>query len=379
VPYQGPFGKSTAGVTLGQIYLGWRPADWFETTVGKMPNPLYTTPMLWDTDINPEGAVEKFKYTVGDVDFFATLAQFLYEDDNPTATAPSLFPNFPAGQNSSIPFLLAWQAGFIYHINKDISLKAAVTLYNYDGVGKDNTAPPVGAVLPGQPASQTSPGFSDTFVGEGGGGLAGVADGQNQSVSGGAQSANNNGFIFNQTGLDYLQVLDVPWELDFKIGRHPAQFFGDFAQNLEGAQRAEAAAAVINAALPKSGFVAQRYDNTAYQFGFGYGSGDGLGMPYGNTVKKNTWEARVYWQHIEQYALDPNLLDSDFFEGRGNLQGLFSSLAYGFNGSMIGTIRYGYASRINNKLGTGGSNQDIPSVNPIKQYNLLQLDLTCKF
>jgi len=36
-PYQGPFGKSTAALSLGQIYLGWRPADWVELTAGKCP------------------------------------------------------------------------------------------------------------------------------------------------------------------------------------------------------------------------------------------------------------------------------------------------------------------------------------------------------
>jgi hypothetical protein len=46
---------------------------------------------------------------------------------------------------------------------------------------------------------------------------------------------------------------------------------------------------------------------------------------------------------------------------------------------VIGTVRYGYASRINNKLGTGGSNLDIPQINPIEHYNLLQLDLTVRF
>jgi hypothetical protein len=379
-PYQGPFGKSTAALNLGQIYLGWRPASWVEITIGKMPNPLYNTPMLWDSDFNPEGAVEIFKYTVGDVDFFANFAQFLYADDNPTYTSALIFPTFQlSGQNTSVPFLLAWQGGFIYHISKDISFKAAVTLYNYDGVGTNNTSPPVGAAPPGQPASQTTPGFSDTFVGEGGGGLPGVAVGQNQNASGLAVAGNNDGFIFNQTGLDYLQVLDFPFELDFKIGRKPARLFGDFAENLQGAQRAEAAAAVYNAALPASKFVAQKYDNMAYQFGFGISSPDALGMVYGTVVRKNTWDARVYWQHVEQYALDPNLLDSDFFEGRGNLQGLYSAVAYGFTDNLIGTVRYGFASRINKKLGTGGSNQDIPSVNPIQQYELLQLDLTCRF
>ncbi|MGA2540544.1 MAG: putative porin [Verrucomicrobiota bacterium] len=379
-PYQGPFGKSTDALSLGQVYLGWHPRDGVEIIVGKMPNPLYNTPMVWDSDINPAGAVEKFKYTVGDVDFFANLAQFLYEDNNPTHTSALIYPTFQlSGQDTSAPFLLAWQGGFNYHISKDVSLKAAVTLYNYDGVGKNNTTPPVGATIPGIPASQTTPGYSDTFVGEGGGGLPGVAVGQNQNAGGLAVPANNDGFIFNQTGLDYLQVLDIPFELDFKIGRRPARFFGDFAQNLEGAQRAEAAAAVMNAAIPASKFVAQKYDNMAWQFGFGVSSGADVGMVYGSVVKKNTWDARVYWQHVEQYALDPNLLDSDFFEGRGNLQGLYSALAYGFTDNLIGTLRYGYATRINNKLGTGGSNQDIPSLNPIKQYELLQLDLTCRF
>ena len=58
--------------------------------------------------------------------------------------------------------------------------------------------------------------------------------------------------------------------------------------------------------------------NKAYQVGVAYGN---LGLVYGQTSKKNTWEARVYWQHVEQYAADVNLLDSDFFEGRANLEG----------------------------------------------------------
>jgi hypothetical protein len=82
---------------------------------------------------------------------------------------------------------------------------------------------------------------------------------------------------------------------------------------------------------------------------------------------------------VEQYALDPNLLDSDFFEGRGNLQGLYAAFSYGFTGALIGTVRYGFATRIDDQLGTGGSNQDIPQVNPIDHYQLVQLDLTLKF
>jgi hypothetical protein len=102
-------------------------------------------------------------------------------------------------------------------------------------------------------------------------------------------------------------------------------------------------------------------------------------MVYGQTVHRHAWEARTYWQHVEQYALDPNLIDSDFMEGRGNLEGIYAAFAYGISENIIGTIRYGYAQRINDKLGTGGSNQDIPQMNPISRYNILQLDLTLRF
>ncbi len=117
----------------------------------------------------------------------------------------------------------------------------------------------------------------------------------------------------------------------------------------------------------------------AYQIGFGLGNGDKLGLVYGSVSKKNTWELRTYWQHIGQYALDPNLLDSDVFEGRGNLQGVVVALAYSFTDNLIATFRYANASRINDKLGTGGSNLDIPQMNPIEHYNLLQFDVTLRF
>ncbi len=74
-----------------------------------------------------------------------------------------------------------------------------------------------------------------------------------------------------------------------------------------------------------------------------------------------------------------NLIDSDFFEGRANLQGCYVSFAYSFTDAILGTVRYGYANQINNKLGTGGSNLDIPGINPIRNYDLVQCDLTWRF
>jgi hypothetical protein len=367
VPYQGPFGKGSAGLGLGQIYLGWHPTSNVDLTVGRMPNLLYTTPMVWDSDINPEGAVERLNYDIGPAQFFANFGQFLYQDDNPSTSTIGLLGPGDTGHNGNTSFMLAWEGGLKYQVAKDTSFKAAVTLYNYIAHGTNNTA------ATGAPGT---PGFSDTFVGAGYGIPVIGASGYGNPAS------TADGFYYNQTGINNLLVLEVPFEVNFKLLNQRARVFGDFAENLDGVARAEAASAA--AADPNIYFdtihiPVERNQNHAYQIGFAIGSGDELGLPYGQNLKRGAWEARVYWQHVEQYALDPNLLDSDFFEGRGNLQGFYAALSYGFTSTMLGTFRYGYASRIDRNLSTGGSNQDIPQVNPIDQYNLVQLDLTLKF
>ncbi len=181
-------------------------------------------------------------------------------------------------------------------------------------------------------------------------------------------------------------MLEVPVEYNVKLGAYHLRAFGDFAYNFEGDDRARAAFtaggpavfATTGATRPATG------ENKAYQVGIGIGNegpvyGPTQGLVYGSTSKKNTWEARVYWQHIEQYALDVNLIDSDFFEGRGNLEGIYAAFAYSITDAIIGTVRFGHADRINDQLGTGGNNLDIPQINPIKDYNLFQADLTWRF
>jgi hypothetical protein len=364
-----PFGKSGDGVNVGQAYIGWRPGDWVDITAGKMPNPMFTTPMIWDPDLNPEGLAERFKYTVGNADFFANFGQFLYQDNNPSYISGSLLSDPGSRQSGTTPtFLLAWQAGVNYRFTENVSAKIAGTLYQYIGLE----------------TNVNFNGIGDTYIGEGG--YAGPGSGTINGLNGPGATAPP--FYYNQVGVNNLLVVDVPFEVDFKISKLNARVFGDFAYNLEGSQRATAAWNALSAQSqlvtpgfqpPLVGYGAQTDDVKAYQIGFAIGNKDSLGLVYGSVVKKHAWEFRTYWQHVEQYALDPNLLDSDFFEGRGNLQGIYAAVAYGFTDNVMATIRYGYASRINSKLGTGGSNADIPQLNPIQRYNLLQVDMGVKF
>lgn len=131
-PYYGPFGRSTAGVGVGQLYLGWRPESWFDISVGKMPNPLYTTTMVWSPTISPEGAAEHLKSSVGPMDFFATFAQFLYADSNPNSSSSGYFNLVSTdGSTGNLPWLVAYQGGMDIHATKQIDFKVAPALYTY--------------------------------------------------------------------------------------------------------------------------------------------------------------------------------------------------------------------------------------------------------
>ena len=370
---------------MGQIYLGWTPASWLELTFGKMANPLYTTPMVWSPTINPEGIAEHLKYTVGEADFFANFAQFLYADQNPDSASDNLGlgPN-GLGQSANQIFQIAWQGGFNYRVTTNISAKVGATIYQYFGMQRSGK---YGGI---------SPYFGDPYIGEGaytGPGTANPVNGASgYGTSGTLPGYESLGYPNNQVGLDNLLVLEVPFELNLRLFKKvDVRVFGDAAYNLEGSKRADAAAAaykqylenptlgLTSAQIKSLSFAPQRGDNKAYQIGLAVGSKDGVGLVYGTTAKRHAWEIRSYWQRVEQYSLDPNILDTDFFEGVENLQGFYIAGAFAFTDNFIGTVRYGRACRINNKLGTGGTGQDIPQINPINEFDLLQADLTFKF
>ncbi len=345
----GPFSKGSDGINVGQAYMGYKGFRDVVLTVGRMPNPLITTSMVWDPDINPEGLAEQWKHTFNislgggttsaatyekdgksaaavtsepkkiSIDLFANFGQFVYDDSNPedpigprAVTGGNRVPNTDA-------YLLAWQVGARINFTKDVYLQVAPTLYNYTGNGDS---------------------FNVHFVGD-----------PNFTTAGGTTVSPN------QTGINDLLVLDTPMEFGFKFGEIPARIFLDFAVNLDGEDRATAAG------HPDKGD--QRY---AYQVGFGIGK----------IKQKHDWSVEVFWQHAEQYALDPNLVDSDFYDSRVNVEGIGVRAGYALSDAVVFNLNYGYGWQIDDALGTGG-NGDAFTINPIHKYQIFQADLNVKF
>jgi len=102
-----------------------------------------------------------------------------------------------------------------------------------------------------------------------------------------------------------------------------------------------------------------------------------IGGAVGQLKKKGDWKLRAWYQHAEQYALDPNLVDSDIFDSRLNEKGVAVKGGYMLADAISLNLTWAYSWRINGRLGTGGLG-DI-QVNPLDQYQLLQADMSVKF
>ncbi|MEI8197429.1 MAG: putative porin [Phycisphaerae bacterium] len=162
----------------------------------------------------------------------------------------------------------------------------------------------------------------------------------------------------NNTGIDDLAVVVVPVELAFPVpGLHvPGKGCGEFVVNTSAKQRADAALL--------SGYENQ---DMAYQFGASIGS----------SKKKHDWLVKAYWPHTELFALDPNLVDSDLFDGRLNMQGAVTSAQYLLTDFLTLGVTYANAHAINASLPVLSGTGDLKG--NLRNYNLFQADLNWKF
>ena len=394
----GPFGKGQSLLAIDQVYLGWHPTDDITLTGGQMPNPLYTTNLVWSDDLNPAGAAENWDHKFDDdVEVFATAGQFVYQ----AAAGNGITNGLGSGSSNYNTFMYAEQVGFKYNFDKDTFFKGAATIYTYSGTDGSSSATTVAGLYSTAPLNLAAPNASPSFF--------------NGPFVGAASAP-----LSNVSGINDLAVLETPMEFDFKIGpgvhtSHssdpkdlkamtpdttgwvlPMRIFADFAYNFEADERADAARDAIdslantgasNLGVTTQGSAAANREMIASPTFQGVlDSGKGfldqsayeIGVEAGQLKKKGDWDAKLWWQSTGYYAVDPNLIDADIFNAATNLQGVVVAVSHNWTDGLSSTLRYAHASPVNGKMATPNVGQDLQE-GDIRQYNLFQADLMWKF
>lgn len=80
-------GNNDYSLYLARAYVSWRPNMNWMFVGGKQKNPFYTTDMVWDSDINPQGATEIYTQFLGGKDTLEVRAGQFIMDDRSESTA----------------------------------------------------------------------------------------------------------------------------------------------------------------------------------------------------------------------------------------------------------------------------------------------------
>ncbi len=188
----GPYNKTNDGLYLGQVYVTWAPTPEWNFIAGRMPNPLVTTSMVWDGDINPEGLAEQFRTRRGNHEFFVTLAQFVYGTSGNQDPFAPITPATSAGTEDL--YLTAWQGGYKRYLGGAANFFQVAPVFYY---------------------------------------YAGADQRTNVAAFNGAMSAGNAAPVNN------LAVLEIPLEYNWTAPHGvPLRAFADFALNLDAGARA---------------------------------------------------------------------------------------------------------------------------------------------
>ena len=334
------FGKSTTAGSIDdkealfvkRAMIGWKATDWLALEAGRMNNPLYTTPMVWDADLNFEGLAEKVNYKMNFADLFFTAAQAQYQGDRRN------FSTVGTGQVATNTVeLYAFQGGAKYAFDDHTNAKAALTYTTYshnNGVNK----------------------FSPQLA-----------------------TSLNNAVTATGAGVNDLDTIEIPAEFNYYMGTNSigVRLFGDYVYNTSGSDRYNAAVAASPAGATRNTISAAGNDDTAWMLGVAVGSAADFKSFEANKMVKGDWAARIWYQDVGAYSVDPNAVDSDFMDSRVNMKGAVVKAQYNFTDNVYTNFAYGHATRKNSALGTAGAAQDL-ALN-LKDFDLLQLDLTYKF
>jgi hypothetical protein len=322
----GPFNKGDDGIAVGQAYLGYKGFPGTTLTGGRFAIPFVTTSLVWDNDINVEGLAEQWKHTFTIGGGEAAPASCSKGGKNvapPTPPEPlvkiDVFANF--GQ-------------FVYDDSNPTNPIGARPVQTQPIGGETQLIPNTNAFLLGW---QVGAKFDFPHI------LY-------------FQLAPT---LYNYTGdgKDFsIHFSGIPAEIGWQVGKIPMRIFGDFATNFDADDRATAA-----------GHPGKGGDRYAYEIGLGIGQ----------LKKKRDWQIRAWWQHTDQFAVDPNLVDSDIFDSRVNLEGVAVQAGYMLADAIVLNLTYSYGWQVDDSIGTGG-NGDIP-INPLNQYQLFQADLSVNF
>ncbi len=308
------------GIYLARAYVSYQPSlNWFFTG-GKFKNPFFTTDLVWDADINPQGFAETHTTFLNGKDTFEVRAGQLVMKDNAEAIAAGAAPT--TGVDAWLfDQQLVYTKWFGAENLSDVLFAPGFMFYNASTI--------------------------------------------TSQVSGTNKEQAYNG------STKYLKIVTLPGEVNFaNIYGTGTQLktYWDFTYNTAANDRAHQSVANGGYGLPAT----TNKGAMSWLVGLGYG--------YGQGKNKGDYSLKADYRQTGISALDPNITDSDFAFNRLNQKGYKFSGSYNLTDFASLTVTYFITSRLNDSINTKAPALAAdPTLSDLNSTNTLQVDLNVKF
>lgn len=277
--------NNKSNFSLDRVFLRARSQDflpWLTTTAGRMPNPFFSTDLVWDDDLNFDGLALQYEDPTAAARVwrpFATLGAFPLQEVQRSLN-----------NDAKSKWLIGAQGGVEWVPSNDLRAKVGLGIYDYRNIsGVLNAANR-------RTTNETAPDYRQK-----GNTLFNID--------------NDNNVNTNLYGLaaDY-QVLNLTGAVDFNLF-NPVHLIvtGDFVKNI-GFSSSKARA--------RSGLTVPKEDT-------GYMVRVAVGMPA--MLLKNDWQLSLAYRYLEADATLDAFNDSDFHLGGTNSKGFIVGAQYGLS------------------------------------------------
>jgi hypothetical protein len=338
-------GYDSYGIYISRAFMGWAATPGLTFIVGKQPNPFYTTDLIYDPEVDPQGLVERIDF---DKFFNMTFGEPVAAEGKEGKAPP---PAPPPPGNSLELSLIAGQ--FVFNNNNANSGSTQLKWDSYQFQEQLLAKLKIGDKL----AITFGPGFM-SFNDSSSGGLPGAhgsivppaqVQGQtfDQTTTGTAVTFGNtlaNSQAFPVTQRD-LNIILAPGDITYKIFGKPLSLYWDFAYNFTGDQRFDRDYGPLfshyrfvgRSSTPTfSGRATPSFsDNSAWL----------IGLKFGENKKAGDFSASADYRQVGISSIDPNLNIDNFALSNLNAQGWEFNLAYNFTDFLtaVFTLFYSHA------------------------------------
>jgi hypothetical protein len=375
-------GYDNYGVYISRAFMGWAPTPGLTFIGGKQANPFYTTDLIYDPDLDPQGLVERidfhkfFNMTFGEpvadgkegkapppappspgnsLELSLIAGQFVFQNNNADSGSTQLKWDAYQFQEQLLAKL---------HIGDKLTITVAPGLLNFNNASSGGTPGAHGAIVPpvstqGLTFDQSTGGAGDTL-------------------------ANSQGFPVTQRDLN---IILAPGDITYKIFGKPLSLYWDFAYNWTGDDRFNRDYGPLFSHYFYVGRSATPSFNHRVQPSFSDNAAWLVGLKFGENKKAGDFSVSADYRQVGISSIDPNLNSSNFALSNLNVEGWEFNLAYNFTDFLTGILTFYYSDALTKNLYGGYATGNVPGVASTQQYPIardrhdmiLQANLLMKF